>query len=89
MNAVHWFYSLPSSPPAATLERAHEKASERRFTGEPPTGFGPLQPSDSLVERIEQIWALAPLTSQDRDELQRDRDERNGDGPGQCVGGPR
>ena len=39
---------------------AAEKAGTRRFTGEPLSGFGPLLPSDSLVERMELIWNLPP-----------------------------
>lgn len=35
----------------ALLKRAADKAEPRRFTAEPPTGFGPLLPSDNLVER--------------------------------------
>lgn len=31
------------------LDLAAEKALPRRFTAEPPTGFGPLLPTDSLV----------------------------------------
>lgn len=102
MSAAHWFYSLPSGPPSSDnlLRIAEEKAKARRFTGSSITGFGPLLPTDSLVTRICEIWGLdadsinaasdeAAREQGMRDDLQRDRDEANGDGPGQCVGGPR
>jgi hypothetical protein len=49
--------------PSSYLKQAARKAARRRFTGTPITGFGPLLPTDSLVERMEAIWGLEPRES--------------------------
>lgn len=58
---------------AAALKRT----AARQFSAQvlPSTGFGSLQPSDSLVARIERIWNLKPrslLSDVKREEIAAD-----------------
>jgi hypothetical protein len=52
-NVAPAFRRLFATPQTDVRDVAHEKAEARRFTGEPPSCFGPL--SEERLERIRQI----------------------------------